>query len=58
MSIAPGHARAIVVTKEVEGRTTWIADAHCGDGQRFMVRAGEKLTAFVELETGTISEEN
>jgi hypothetical protein len=30
-------------------RTTWIADAHRGDGKRFVVRADEKLTAFVEL---------
>ena len=28
----------------------WIADAHRGDGQRFVVRADEKLTAFMELE--------
>jgi hypothetical protein len=33
------------------GRTIWIADAHRGDGKRFVVRAGEKLTAFVELES-------
>ena len=33
-----------------EGRTIWIADAHRGDGKRFIVRADEKLTAFVELE--------
>jgi len=32
------------------GRTIWIADAHRGDGKRFIVRAGEKLTAFVEPE--------
>ena len=32
------------------GRTIWIADAHCGDGNRFVVQADEKLTAFVELE--------
>jgi hypothetical protein len=31
-------------------RTIWNADAHRGDGKRFVVRAGEKLTAFVELE--------
>jgi hypothetical protein len=29
----------------------WIVDAHRGDGKRFVVRADEKLTAFVELET-------
>jgi hypothetical protein len=28
----------------------WIADAHHGDGKRFIVRAAEKLTAFLELE--------
>jgi hypothetical protein len=28
----------------------WVADAHRGDGKRFVVRAEEKLTAFVELE--------
>jgi hypothetical protein len=28
----------------------WIADAHRGDGKRFVVRADELLTAFVELE--------
>jgi len=33
------------------GRTVWIADAHRGDGKRFVVRADEKLTAFVELES-------
>jgi hypothetical protein len=33
-------------------RTIWIADAH-RDGKRFVVRADEKLTAFVELESAT-----
>jgi hypothetical protein len=33
-----------------QGRTIWIADAHRGDGKRFVVRADEKLTAFMELE--------
>jgi hypothetical protein len=33
-----------------DGRTIWIADAHRGDGKRFVVRADEKLTAFLELE--------
>jgi hypothetical protein len=32
------------------GRTIWIADAHRDDGKRFVVRADEKLAAFVELE--------
>ena len=34
---------------DVEGRTIWIADAH-GYGKRFVVRADEMLTAFLELE--------
>jgi hypothetical protein len=33
-----------------KGRTIWIADAHCGDGKRFIVRADEMLTAFLEAE--------
>jgi hypothetical protein len=32
-------------------RTIWIADAHRDDGKRFVVRADEKLTAFIELES-------
>jgi len=32
------------------GRTIFVADAHRDDGKRFVVRADEKLTAFVELE--------
>jgi hypothetical protein len=32
-------------------RTIWIADAHRDDGKRFIVRADEKLTAFLELES-------
>jgi hypothetical protein len=33
------------------GRTIWIVDAHRGDGQRFIVHADDKLTAFLELES-------
>jgi len=29
----------------------WIADAHRDNGKRFAVRADEKLTAFLELES-------
>ncbi|MFL6599305.1 MAG: hypothetical protein ACJ8KF_15295 [Chthoniobacterales bacterium] len=32
-----------------EARTIWIVDAHRGDGKRFVVRADEKLTAFLGL---------
>ena len=34
---------------DVQERTIWIADAH-GYGKRFIVRADELLTAFLELE--------
>ena len=34
-----------------DGQTIWIADAHRGDGKRFVVRADEKLSAFLELES-------
>jgi hypothetical protein len=34
---------------DLEGRTIWIVDAH-GYGKRFIVRAEEILTAFLELE--------
>jgi hypothetical protein len=34
-----------------EGRTIWVADAHRGDGKRFVVRADDKLTAFLGLES-------
>jgi len=33
------------------GRTIFVADGHRSDGKRFVVRADEKLTVFVELES-------
>jgi hypothetical protein len=33
-----------------QGRTIWIVDAHRDDGRRFIVRADENVSAFVELE--------
>jgi hypothetical protein len=38
-----------VAAFDLEGRTIWIVDAH-GYGKRFIVRADEILTAFVELQ--------
>src|SRR5260370_30854870 len=35
------------------GRTIWIADAHRDNGKRFIVRADEKLRAFLELQRVT-----
>jgi hypothetical protein len=34
-----------------DGRTIFVGDAHRGDGKRFVVRADEKLTVFLELES-------
>jgi hypothetical protein len=36
---------------DCNGRTFWIADVHRDDRKRFVVRADEKLTAFIELES-------
>jgi hypothetical protein len=35
----------------LQSAPTPIVDAHRGDGKRFVVRADEKLTAFIELES-------
>jgi hypothetical protein len=45
-----GWSWGCVSAVDREGRTIWIADAHRGDGKRFVVHADEKLTAFLELE--------
>jgi len=45
-----GWSLGYVSAGDSEGLTIWIADAHRGDGKRFVVRADEKLTAFLELE--------
>jgi hypothetical protein len=45
-----GWSWGCVAAIDSNARTIWIADAHRGDGQRFVVRADEKLTAFLELE--------
>ena len=47
--IKTGFSVEWVSALDDDGRTVWIVDAH-RDGKRFVVRADEKLTAFVELE--------
>jgi hypothetical protein len=37
------------------GREIFVADAHRDDGKRFVVRADEKLAAFVELKSSRSS---
>jgi hypothetical protein len=44
-----GWSWGCVSAVDSRGRTIFIADAH-RDGQPFIVRADEKLTAFVEVE--------
>jgi hypothetical protein len=46
-----GWSWGCVSAIDSQGRTIWIADAHRGDGKRFIVRADEKLSAFMELES-------
>ena len=50
-SLTASWSWGIVSAIDSNGRTIWIADAHRGDGKRYVVRADEKLTAFVELES-------
>jgi hypothetical protein len=45
-----GWSWGCVSALDSRGRTIFVADAHRDDGKRFVVRADEKLTAFVELE--------
>ena len=40
-----GWSLGWVSALDSDWRTLWIADAHRGGGQRFVVRADEKLTA-------------
>jgi len=46
-----GWSWGCVSALDSNGRTIWIADANRDDGKRFVVRADEKLTAFIELES-------
>jgi hypothetical protein len=45
-----GWSSGWVSALDVQGRTIWIVDAH-RDGKRFVVRADEILTAFLELQS-------
>ena len=46
-----GWSWGCVSVLDTQGRTIWIADAHADDGKRSVLRADEKLTAFLELES-------
>ena len=45
-----GWSLGWVSALDLKGRTIWIVDAHRDDGKRFIVRADEKLAAFLELQ--------
>jgi hypothetical protein len=45
-----GCSLGCVSALDANSRAIWIADAH-RDGKRFIVRADEKLTVFLELES-------
>jgi hypothetical protein len=46
-----GWSWGCVSALDRECRTIWIVDEHRDDGKRFVVRADEILTAFLELES-------
>jgi hypothetical protein len=46
-----GWSWGCVSTVDSNGRTIFVADAHRDDGQSFIVRLDERLTAFVQLES-------
>jgi hypothetical protein len=48
-----GWSRGCVATVDSNGQTIFVADAHRDNLKRFIVRAEEKLTAFLELERVT-----
>jgi hypothetical protein len=49
-----GWSWGCVSAIDPNGRTIWIADTHRNDGKRFVVRAEEKVTAFLKLESPLI----
>jgi hypothetical protein len=46
-----GWSLGWVSAVDLEGQTIWITGAHRDDGKRYIVRADEKLRAFLELES-------
>src|SRR4029077_6619628 len=49
--VANGWSWGCVSAVDSKGQTIWIADAHRDPGKRFVVRADEKLAAFLELQS-------
>jgi hypothetical protein len=53
-----GWSLGWVLALDLEGRTIWIVDAHRDDGERVVVHADKKLTAFLELESTILVDVN
>jgi len=53
-----GWSWGCVSAVDFKGRTIFVADAHRGEGKRFVVRADEKLSAFLELESAIHASES
>ena len=49
-----GWTWGCVLAVDSDGRQVFVADAHRNESQRFIVRADEKLTAFVEFESAIL----
>lgn len=45
-----GWSWGYVTVVNKEGRDIFVVDAHRNDGSRYVVRADDKLTAFLEIE--------
>jgi hypothetical protein len=52
-----GWSWGCVSAVDSEGQTIIVADAHRDDGKRFVVRADEKLSTFIELESAIHADE-
>ena len=50
-----GWSWGCVATINPKGQIIFVADAHRDDEKRFIVRADEKLSAFVELESQVLT---
>jgi hypothetical protein len=54
--VSRGWSWGLVTAAAIDGSTTYVADAHRGEGKRFIVRGDELLTIFLELERAIGSE--
>jgi hypothetical protein len=50
-----GWSLGCLAAEDERGRTIFVADAHRDNGKRLVVRADEKLAAFIKLESAISS---